>query len=147
MQKNDGGKSATRAGTDGVTGADEEGGKEEGGRLAHRNMEERRSERAFKDTEEMPQWWSINQEGVDDFCKEWCETMEEKYKVEETKKGAYKGRGKPLERRSVKIVERDQHQNGVKTAGQESTHGSENTACSEAEACRQVKQKKKKKKR
>ena len=38
------------------------------------------------------------------------------------KKGTYKGRGKPLERRSVKIVERDQPQNGVKTAGQKSTH-------------------------
>ena len=64
-------------------------------------MLEEVADRHFKDTEEM-----VRQEGVDEVWKELSGNMEEefqdKYKVEEAKKGAYKGRGDPLEWRIVK---------------------------------------------
>ena len=49
-------------------------------------MEEVRSKREFKDTEEMVQWRSINQEEVDNEWKVLYEKMEE---VEEAKKCAF----------------------------------------------------------
>ena len=63
----------------------------------------------FKDTEEMLLWRSINQEGVNDLwnCAQEVEVLE-KYKVEETKKGACKGGGEPWEWRIVRRVSRYQ---------------------------------------
>ena len=50
--------------------------------------------------------WGINQEEVENWWKELCGKMEkevlEKYRVEESKKSAYKGRGEPLGWRNVK---------------------------------------------
>ena len=55
---------------------------------------------------EVEQWRSINQEAVDGLWQElsgkWRRRFWEKYKVEESKKGAYKGRGELLEWRIVK---------------------------------------------
>ena len=56
----------------------------------------------------------------------------EKYKVEEAKKGAYKGRGEPLEWPIVKKRKDISLGHGVKIAGQELSHGSETAACSES---------------
>ena len=69
-------------------------------------MEEAANKPESEDTEEIVLWRSINQEDTDDLWKELCGQMEEevleKYKVEEDKKGAYKGRGEPGEWRIVK---------------------------------------------
>ena len=46
------------------------------------------------------QWRNISQEGIDELWKELCFKIQEdvlvKYKVKETKKGAYKGHGEWL---------------------------------------------------
>ena len=59
-----------------------------------------------EDTEEMNRWRTLNQSEIDLCRKKLAERMEEKvldkYKVEESKKGAFKGRGHPLEWRSVR---------------------------------------------
>ena len=64
-------------------------------------LEEVASKPEFEDTEDMVQRRSMSQEGINDIWKECCEKMEEevleKYKVEESKQSAYKGRGEPLE--------------------------------------------------
>ena len=74
-------------------------------------MEEKTSKREFKDTEDMVQWKSINQEGLDNLWKELCGTMEEevpeKYKVYENKRGADKGRGERSELRTVQSSKKD----------------------------------------
>ena len=53
------------------------------------------SKREFKHTEEIVQWRSINQEQVENLWEEVCAKMDEevmeKYRVEESKKSAYKG--------------------------------------------------------
>ena len=71
-------------------------------------LEEVAGTQSFENTKEMVQWRSINQEGINHLWRELCEGMKEevlvKYKIEEAKKGAYKGRG-PV------------------------SHGSENTVC------------------
>ena len=58
-----------------------------------------------KDTEEMKRWRSLNQSEMDLCWKKLVERMEgevlDKYKVEESKRGAFKGRGDPLEWRRV----------------------------------------------
>ena len=123
-------------------------GKEEGGGLVQKMLEEVTSRREFEDTEEMVQWRSINQEEVDNLWNEMSEKMEEeveeKHRVEKAKKGAYKGRGEPLEWRIVTRITDISLANGVKIVGREYTNGLEKTACNEIKACRrQVTQKKK----
>ena len=58
------------------------------------------------DTEEMTKWRSLSQEEIDQCRKNLVERMEEevldKYKVEDSKRGASKGRGAPLEWRRVR---------------------------------------------
>ena len=67
-----------------------------------------------EDTEEMKRWRSLNQSEMDLRRKKLAERMEEevldKYRVEESERGAFKGRGKPLgmekkyaETRDIKI--------------------------------------------
>ena len=74
-------------------------------------MKEYRSKREVKDSEEVVQPRSIHQEEVDHFGKELCgkilEEVLEKYKVEDTKKGAYKNRER-LEWRIFKRVHKYQ---------------------------------------
>ena len=52
------------------------------------------------DTEEMRKWRGLSQSGMDQCWKNLAERMEEevlnKYKVEESKKKAFRGRGAPL---------------------------------------------------
>ena len=59
-----------------------------------------------EDTEEMKRWRSLNQSEMDLCWKNLAERMVEvvldKYKVEESKKGAFQGRGNPLEWRRVR---------------------------------------------
>ena len=65
------------------------------------------------------------------------EEVLKKCKVEEAKKGAHKGRGEQQEWRIVKRAKEMSASNmGVKTVGQESTHGSGNTAYNEAKGCK-----------
>ena len=52
-------------------------GKEEGGRLIHSKDAGNRSKREFKDSEELVQWKSINQEEVDHLWKDLFREMEE----------------------------------------------------------------------
>ena len=81
--------------------------------------------------DEMVQWRSINQEEVNGLWQEPCGKMEEevleKCNVEQAKKGAYKGRGEPLEWRIVKKRKDITLGNGAKIVGQEFSHGAEST--------------------
>ena len=69
-------------------------------------MKERTNIAEEEDTEEMKRWRSLNQIEMDLCWKMLAEGIEEevldKYKVEESKKGAFKGRGKLLEWRRVR---------------------------------------------
>ena len=73
-------------------------------------MDEKAHHQVFKDTEEMVQWRSINQQEVDNMWKKLSEKIAEevlgKYKVEVSKRGAYKGRGQPSEWRMEKRVQK-----------------------------------------
>ena len=64
-------------------------------------MKERPDIAVEENTEEMKRWRSLNQSEMDLCWKSLTERMEEevldKYKVEESRKGALKGRGNPLE--------------------------------------------------
>ena len=59
-----------------------------------------------EDTEEMKKWSDLSQSEMDLCWKKLAERMEEevldKYKVEESKRGPFKGRGNPLEWRRVR---------------------------------------------
>ena len=63
-------------------------------------MKERPNIAVEEDTEEMKRWRSPNQSEMDPCWKNLDERVEEevldKYKVEESKRGAFKGRGNPL---------------------------------------------------
>ena len=63
-------------------------------------LEEVANRQDYEDTEERRQRRHIRQEGTNELWKELCGKMEEevleKYKVEEGKEDAYKGRGEPL---------------------------------------------------
>ena len=65
----------------------------------------------YEDTEERRQRRHIRQEGTNELWKELCGKMEEevleKYKVEEGKEDAYKGRGEPLKWPIVNKEKRD----------------------------------------
>ena len=93
-----------------MTDADEEEAKKKVACWSSEMMEEKTSKYELKDTEEVVQWTSVNQGGVDNLWKELCGQMEEvfleKYKVEESKKGAHKGRGESLELRIVQRVKK-----------------------------------------
>ena len=69
-------------------------------------MKERPNIAVEEDTEEMKKWRSLNQSEMDLCWKNLAERMEEevldKYKVEESERGAFKGRGDPLEWRRVR---------------------------------------------
>ena len=67
-------------------------------------MEEKTSKRELKDTEEMVQWRSINQEGIQELRGKMEEEVLEKYKFEENHKGDQKGKSEPLEWRIVQRV-------------------------------------------
>ena len=73
-------------------------------------MKERPNIAVKEDTEEMKRWRSLNQSETNLFWKNLAERMEEevldKYKVEESKKGTFKGRGNPLEWRRVRRSEK-----------------------------------------
>ena len=68
-------------------------------------MKERPNVAVEEHTKEMKRWKSLNQSEMDLSRKKLAEKMEEevldKYKVEESKRGAFKGRGDPLEWRKV----------------------------------------------
>ena len=69
-------------------------------------MKERPNIAVEEDTVEMKRWRSLNQSEMDLCWKKFAERMEEevldKYKVEESKRGAFKGRSDPLEWRIVR---------------------------------------------
>ena len=56
----------------------------------------------MEETEEMIGWRAMSQLDVDEFWKKIEEEVLNKYKVEDSKRGAYRGRGTPLERRRVR---------------------------------------------
>ena len=96
-------------------------------------MEEKASKHEFKDTEELLQWRSINQEGMNNVRKSFRkieEAVVEKYKVEVSKRGAHR-RGEPSEWRNVQRVKNINLESGMKTVARESFRGSGNTICSE----------------
>ena len=119
-RKNQSRRSAKSTGTHGGTGADEkegckEGGEEkEGGWWAgpQNGLRRKHASVSSKTRKNMVQWRSINQEGMDNVWKVLCGKMAdevlEKYNVEENKKGACKGRGKPLKWRIVQRVKKYQ---------------------------------------
>ena len=94
-------------------------------------MVEKESEHAFKDAEEMVQWRSIDQEGMNKMWKTVSEQIEEEVretsKVEVSKRGAYKG-SEPSEWVMVQRVKKINFGNGVEIAGRESFRGSGNTS-------------------
>ena len=69
-------------------------------------MKERPNIAVEEDSEEMKRWRRLNQSEMDLRWKNLAERIQEevldKYKVEESKKGAYKGRGKPLDWKRVR---------------------------------------------
>ena len=69
-------------------------------------MKERPNIAVEEDTEEMKRWRSLNQSETDLCWKTLAERMEEdvldKYKVEKSERGTFKGRGTPLEWRRVR---------------------------------------------
>ena len=69
-------------------------------------MKEKPSSSVEEDIEEMRKWRDLSQEEMDQCWKNWAERMEEevldKYKVEDSKREAYRGRGFPLEWRFVR---------------------------------------------
>ena len=87
-----------------------ENGKEKVVGWSTKVLEEVTSKRDIEEMGEMVQWKSINQEEVHNLWKELCgkiqEEVLEKYKVEEFKRGACKGRGEPLEWRIIKREDR-----------------------------------------
>ena len=90
-----------------------------------------------KDTEEMRTLRALNQEEIDQCWKKLAEKMVEevldKYKVEDCKREAYKGRGSLLDWRRVRRSKNTGNESGEKIAGQESSLCSECTTCSVAE--------------
>ena len=100
-----------------------------------------------EDTEEMRKWRGMNQEEVDQCWKRLVERVEEevldKYKVEDSKREACRGRGNPLEWRLVRRGKKYRIEK-VKIAGQESSPCLENTTCSVGKACMKIPRKKKK---
>ena len=93
-------------------------GKEEERKIASRSpkmLEETASRQECEDTNEMVQWRSVCQQGIDGLWRELCGTTEEevleKYKVDGAKKGAHRGRGEPLDWRIVKKEKRYQSPN------------------------------------
>ena len=75
-------------------------------------MEEKASKQEFKDTEDMVQWRSTNQENIETLRKKVSENIEnevlKKYNVEVSKRGASKEEGEPSESRMVQRVEKYQ---------------------------------------
>ena len=69
-------------------------------------MKEQANRHLEEDTEEMRTWRGLNQEEIDQCWKELAEKIEEevldKYKVEDSKRQAYSGRGALLEWRRVR---------------------------------------------
>ena len=69
-------------------------------------MKERPNIGVEEDTEEMRKWRDLSQSEMDVCWKKVAERMDEefldKYKVEESMKGAFKGRGNPLEWKRVR---------------------------------------------
>ena len=69
-------------------------------------MKERTNIAVEEDTEEMKRWRDLSQSEMDLCWKNLAERMEEevldKYKVEESKRGEFKGRGNPLEWKRVR---------------------------------------------
>ena len=111
-------------------------------------MEEKESKQEFKDTEEMVQcnqWRSIDPEVSNNVWDKLSVKLRKKcwrrYKVEESKSEAHKGRGEPSEWGMVQRVKNISLENGVKTAGRESLRGSGNRICSESKACRRARRK------
>ena len=80
-----------------------EGSPKEKKKVPRRFTEEIKEKPKFaveQDTEEMKNWRELNQSDIDICWKKLAARMEEevldKYKVEESKRGAFKGRGDPL---------------------------------------------------
>ena len=69
-------------------------------------MKEKPNIAVEEDTKEMRKWGSLSQSEMDQCWKNLAEKMEEevldKYKVEEGKRGTFRGRGDPLEWRRVR---------------------------------------------
>ena len=74
--------------------------------MSTEEMKDRPNVAVEEDTEEMKRWRSLNQSEMDLCCTNLVEEMGEevmdKYKVEESKRGAFEGRGDPLEWRRVR---------------------------------------------
>ena len=86
-------------------------------------MEDKPSSSLEEDTEEMRKWRGMSQSEMDLCWKKLAERMEEevqdKYKVEESKREASRGRGALLEWRRVRKKTRNTEQeSGEKVAGQ-----------------------------
>ena len=68
---------------------------------ASEEMKERSDMAVEEDTEEMKRWRGLNQSEIDRCWKNLAERMEEeildKYEVEKSERGAFRGRGNPLE--------------------------------------------------
>ena len=68
------------------------------------------------DTEEMRKWRGLNQDEMDQCWKKLAERVEEevldKYKVEDSKREAYRGRGSTLKRRRVRRTRKHKKRKG-----------------------------------
>ena len=77
-------------------------------------MKEKSSGPLEEDTEEMEKWRRMRQEEMDQCWNRLAEKMEEevldKYKVDDSKRGAYIGRGVPLEWRRVRTEREEMKQ-------------------------------------
>ena len=105
-------------------------------------MKERPNIAVEEDTEEMKRWRSLNQSEMDLCQKNLAERMEEevldKYTIEESKKGTFKGGGNPSEWRRVRRS--TELESGEKIVGQEFSFVLTNTICSVCKASRRSQQ-------
>ena len=107
-------------------------------------MKERPDIAGEEDTEEMKRWRSLNQIEMDLCWKKLAERMEEevldKYKVEESKRGAFEGRGNHRIGDECEEVKNTELESGEKTIGQELSLCLEKTICSVCKANRRSQQ-------
>ena len=104
-------------------------------------VEEKASKHEFKDTEELCNARASNRKDptmCGSTVRQFDEEVPEKYKVEVSKRGSYKGRREPSVWRTVQRVNKCQLRKWDEELG-ENLHGSWNTTYNEANACRKVK--------
>ena len=112
-----------------------------------KEMKDKLSTTLVKDTEDMISWRALSQLDVNECWMKIVRKIEDevldKYKLENTNKEAYRGRGEPSEWRIVRRVKKYQPRKWVKVIGQKFSLGSQSAICSDSKACRKARRRRK----